>query len=207
MSSQLFAAVSSLRWFSKLVSTSARRCDEQFARHVSGMETSAGQIFLVDSLDQLKSWLSQTENLGNPAGHYLAAYLNSYLRLSPLNLADIARRKPKQLELDLVPPQGGVLKKLESTLLLTFHGMMVQIVIMEKLSKPLLGMFVEQGEENTKQWLIDSGIAQSKALAMIRNAKTELKRTKVSMSHNTVVGYWRKFVRAAFLCEAFGFRE
>jgi len=137
---------------------------------------------LTDALNQVKRWLSEPENVGNPAGHFVAAYLNVFLGLSPLSLADITRPEPKHLPLAMDVPNGGTFTKNDGSCLLVIPGIMASIYMVDRLSAPTLGMLAEHGEDGLKKHLLESGVSTSKAAKMVRDAKAAMTTTRVVIS-------------------------
>jgi hypothetical protein len=153
--------------------------DRAFESQRKGLAKKEGIKLLTDALSQVKRWLSEPENVGNPAGHFVAAYLNGFLGLSPLNLADITRPEPKYLPLAMDVPNGGTFTKNDGSCLLVLPGIMASIYLVDSLSAPSLGMFAERGEDGLKKHLLESGISTSKAAKMVRDAKAAMTNTRV----------------------------
>ena len=145
---------------------------------------------LTDALDQMKRWLAAPGNIGNPAGHFVAAYLNGFLGGSPLNLAEIPRREPKVLPLAMDVPSGGTFTKNDGNGLLVIPGLMASIYMVDRLSAPTLGMLVERGESALKKHLVVSGMSTAKAAGVVRHAKVALASTRVAISPVSL-GEWR----------------
>ena len=153
--------------------------DRAFASKQKGLAKKEAAKLLIDALNQVKRWLSEPENVANSAGHFVAAYLNGFLGLSPLNLADITRPEPKYLPLAMDVPSGGAFTKNDGNCLLVIPGIMASIYMVDSLSAPTLGMLAEHGEVGLKEHLLESGISTSKAAKMVRDAKAAMTNTRV----------------------------
>ena len=181
-------------WWRELIARVAEVPDDEFEERTEelssllefafesqrmGLAKRQATKLLTDALNQVKRWLSEPENVGNPAGHFVAAYLNEFLGLSPLNLADITRPEPKYLPLAMDVPSGGTFTKNDGSCLLVIPGIMASIYMVDSLSAPTLGMLAERGEEGLKKHLLESGISTSKAARTVRDAKAAMANTRV----------------------------
>jgi hypothetical protein len=153
--------------------------DRAFEVQRKGLAKRDAAKVLTDALNQVKRWLSEPENVGNPAGHFVASYLNGFLGLSPLNLADITRPQPKYLPLAMDVPTGGTFTKNDGSCLLVIPGIMASIYMVDSLSAPILGMLAERGEDGLKKHLLENGTSTSKAAKMVRDAKAAMTNTRV----------------------------
>lgn len=181
-------------WWRKLIANVAAVPDDEFDERTEelstmlesafesqrkGLAKSRGSKLLIDALNQMKRWLSEPENVGNPAGHFVAAHLNGFLGLSPLNLTDMARPEPTLLPLTLDVPAGGTFTKNDGSCLLALPGIMASIYLVERMSPPTLGILAEQGEDGLKTHFLEAGMSGEKAARMVRDARSAMKNTRV----------------------------
>jgi hypothetical protein len=167
----------------------AEMLDRALEAQRTGHSRKEGVQFLTASLNAVKQWLSEPGNVGNPAGHFFAAYLNGVLELPPLNLAAIARPKTKSLSLTLDVPDGGAFTTGDGSSTLALPGMMVTICMVDKPSVPTLGMLVERGADGMQKHLIEGGMSKSKADKMVREAQKALQKTRVEITP-VLLGDW-----------------
>jgi hypothetical protein len=191
---EVFSQMDDVPWWRELIARVAEVSDDEFEERTeelssmlefafelqrNGLANKQATKLLTDALNQVKRWLSEPENVGNPAGHFVAAHLNGFLGLSPLNLANITRPQPKYLPIAMDVPSGGTFTKNDGSCLLVIPGIMASIYMVDSLSAPTLGMLAERGEDGLKKYLLDSGIATSKAARMVRDAKAAMTNTRV----------------------------
>ena len=65
---------------------------------------------------------------------------------------------------------------------MTFSGVMMQFLMPNKLSPPVLGILVEKGRHELLQRLIEDGNSRQKALGLVRSAEKMLETTNVQIS-------------------------